>query len=566
MQLQIKPHTHNTFPIGGLLIQSAEVRQWILEIQRMELEWQKIKVYPIPDTSPNHLWGCLLVLPVGKKIKMMALHEYCQLVADCLFIPENSLISPYLSPEEITKLFHNNYHIFHPEFGLVELSEPVDWLQVLEGPQFLDIEIKTPQAPVFIPTTIKSFQVQAVEPKEILEDLENQFQVEQNRLEDQPLSFFEKGKLAFYQEFFKNDDTNNPKEEDTKSANWFEKIFGKSEDWIEGMRTDYENLEKRNQKQLDKLMDMLQKDPNEALKYAIPLDEGGLNRGGISSDASFKLSKRWNNFSLFPESTSSSGRGSINLGDQFYTLQEQYRKTAKALLEKGEHRKAAFVYLKLLKDYWQAADVLKQGKYYEDAASVYLKYLKDKKRAAECYEKGFFTEKAIELYETLKMYEKVGDLYVHLGQIETSHTYYELVVAHHKSKDQYLKASLIYRNKMKMPQKGQDTLLEGWEKNQDAFNCLNNYLNNITDEEKLGEEIDRVYQQIEPHQKHTFLKVLHYEFKKQHSLAENIRDIAYDLVSIELKNKPEMASELLKFNINNQELAKDTIRFRNKKK
>jgi len=47
--------------------------------------------------------------------------------------------------------------------------------------------------------------------------------------------------------------------------------------------------------------------------------------------------------------------GTVDFRDEFFRLQNQYRLTAKELKEKGKFKKAAFIYLKLLKDYNAAA-------------------------------------------------------------------------------------------------------------------------------------------------------------------------------------------------------------------
>ena len=63
---------------------------------------------------------------------------------------------------------------------------------------------------------------------------------------------------------------------------------------VEDWQKDYENLAERNQNQLDKLLKMLNDNPEEALKYAIPLDPNNSSRGG--AQGGFTLNKRWGAF------------------------------------------------------------------------------------------------------------------------------------------------------------------------------------------------------------------------------------------------------------------------------
>lgn len=566
MQLQIKSHTHNTYPLKAVLIKSTQVRHWILEIQRMKLDFAKLQVYPLPNIQANSIWGCLLLLSQVQKIDKIAPHEYCQLAGNYLFIPENARISPYVKESEIQTLLNNTYHILHPEFGFVELTQTVNWIDLLENPLKLNVMIHEVQDSLFIPQSVSSFRLQADDNEDMMQNLENQFRPDGSSqgLQDKPLSFFEKGKLLLYNQLFQDDKEGKDSKEAGSFLNWLGGVLGGGEDWVKGVANDYEDLEKRNQKKFDKFLDLLHKNPEEAMKYAIPLDKKGVGRGGIDMDigSDWDFFKRWDIFLLFGQTyNSSSGGGTVGLGEQFYKLQEEYRKTAQRLIKEGKYREAAFMYLKLLKDYRQAATTLEEGRFYQEAARVYLKYLQDKLNAARCYEKGFYTEKAIDLYKELKMHEKVGDLYMLLGKPKEAYTHYEILVNEYKIRKQFIKASLVYKNKMNDLEKAQALLLEGWVNNYDSFNCLNNYFNNIAEEKDLAEEIQSIYETLRDTQKLVFLDVMKHEFKKKENLQNLIREIAYEIISSKIKEKPHVASKLLDFNSQNQGLPKDIARY-----
>ena len=352
--------------------------------------------------------------------------------------------------------------------------------------------------------------------------------------------------------------------EQTPAMGFLNKImnfFSKQENKIaDKMMSDFEDLEKRNQKQIDRLMDMLKNNPEEALKYAIPLDNDGSNRGGI--EGTFDLSKRWMDFSLLSPGGSGGG-GSVVLGDKFQELRNQYMKTAEDLIKKEEYRKAAFIYLKLLKNNHQAAATLENGKLFPEAASVYLKFMQNKNKAAECFEKGHMTMEAIDLYKELLQNEKVGDLYMSIYRKKEAFEFFEKVADDYKSKDQYVKASLVYKNKMDNSGAGQSMLLEGWRKQKDAFNCLNNYLNNIEDVKAVGSEINHLYsKEVDNSNREAFLKVIEHEYEKHEELSEPIRDMAYEIIAEEIRKNPSIVHELKVFNKNNKELSKDTTRYR----
>jgi hypothetical protein len=565
MEIQIKPHIRNSFPLGGIAIRGVSVVAWIRYIQRLQLSLTDIQIYPIPGIVPNTLWGCLVTfhkagldrIPPGE-------HELFQMVSGNVYIPERSLIHPVLTVAEIDKLFSSGKHIIHPEFGLVELTEALNLPELIKDPVVKECKSIKPVS-ASIPGRIRSFQVNTVSPEEVLKNLSENIFPKQEKMKDKPLNLFEKMKLGIYRVLFTRKESNNQNTsvEKTRQAtrlDVFLQRFFKTDDKWNKLQEDFEDLDKRNQKQIDKLMDLLKNNPEEALRYAIPLDEGGSARGGAASRLDF--SKRWLDFSLFGNNIQS-GSGTINIGDSFHQLQKQYNETAEELIKRGDYQKAAFVYMKLLKNYSKAAETLEAGKYYKEAATIHLKHTGNKLKAAQCYEKGNMTTDAITLYKELNDHEKVGDLYMLLDKKNEAFIFYEKVVTDYKLKNQYIKASLFYKDKMNDYTSGQALLLEGWKTNKDPVNCLNNYFSNIGDIDELQKEINAIYSQdLVDLNRESFLKVIQHEFKKKNKLQESLREMAYEIVATQIRINPSIVSELKAFSPNNKELMKDTLRFK----
>ena len=245
-------------------------------------------------------------------------------------------------------------------------------------------------------------------------------------------------------------------------------------------------------------------------------------------------------------------------------MQQRYRQAAQELIKQGDYRRAAFIYLKLLKDPGEAAKTLEEGGLYQEAALIYLKYQKNKQKAAECYEKAHCLEEAISLYIELNKHEKAGDLYLLQGDVKTAHVFYDIAGEKLLELNKYVQASLLYRKKMGQPERAQDTLLIGWRMGRDAINCLNNYFVNIEDPEFLREQIHQLHQELTGHRKKVeFLTVIQHEYKKAPAFQEEIRDIAYEILSGAIERDPSLASQLLVFNPPDQHLTRDTIRYRN---
>lgn len=564
MELRIVEDDKSSFPLKGLLICGASLKDCIHELQRLELPLADIQIYPVPGMLANSIWGYLIAsqnpIPKDKTGK----HQLCQSLCTHLMIPERSMLFPLPLTAELDKLFASGLHVAHPDFGWVELSEPLNLPELIEQPGIEQIVSTKPAPGVFVPRTIRSFQIHPISPEEVLQHLENEVFPKHKKFEDHPLSPLEKLRLKFYQLLLQKGDNANDKQDgaisNDEKPSLLQKLF-KSFTKDTRLQEDFRDLEERNRKSVDKLMDLLKKDPEQGLQYAIPLDETGVTRG--SSNAQLDLSKRWFDFSLQSRSGNNVGSGSAQLGDHFHELQKQYRLTAEELMKKKDYQKAAFVYMKLLKEYRTAAQTLEAGKYYQDAATIYLKHLSDKQKAAECYEKGNSTMEAINLYSELGQHEKIGDLYSLLSNRRQAIFHYEKVVESYTAKGQYVKASLIYKHKINDAQAGQSMLLEGWRQNKDAVNCLNNYFSNIEDSDQFRNELQAVHQRdVNEKNAESFLEAVRHEYQKRNELRESIMELAYEVVSRNISTNPAIVSELKNFNINNKELFKDTLRFK----
>ncbi len=580
MELQVKPLSHNKFPLQGILIKGSSALYWLQEIQRMGLSLDQVQVFPLPGKEPNSVWGCLVTTPTEQKRLDISPHAYCQLAYHLLFLPERADIFPALLPEELGRLFLQKKHIFHPDFGWVELSEHLDWSALVHPSQALPTQAIRPKLAPYIPTAIRGFQVYSAGTQEVLKNMENNLFPEKAELDDQPLTLAEKGKLWLLKQLFqpRNSGSGGGGGGFSGGGGGFsgggggfsglEKLFGLffgiDAAFTQKLRESMEELEKRNQKQVDRLLDLFKNDPFEALKYAIPLDSDGVTRGTSSAPMGFGL--QWLNFSLFGNGNHTgfgNAGGSAPLSaDSFDQLRKQYIQTAEDLIKKKEYLKAAFIYMKLLKDYYLAAQTLEKGKHYAEAAAVYLDFLQNKYKAAECYEKGNMFKEAIALYIELNMNERAGDLYLRIHKKGYAMKQYQIVVDQYVQAHQFVKAALLCKTKMGNSDSCQHLLLEGWRLNHDAFNCLNNYFANIQDVKVLGEHIQNVYaNDVNLNNRTAFLKVLQYEFAKENATAEDIKKIAYEIIVAETPRNPAILGDLKQFNPKDKLLVNDTMRY-----
>jgi tetratricopeptide (TPR) repeat protein len=246
----------------------------------------------------------------------------------------------------------------------------------------------------------------------------------------------------------------------------------------------------------------------------------------------------------------------------FDRIRNKYEDLAQKYLDEKDYKKAAKVYMNLLRDNYRGAKTLEDGGFYNEAAVIYLKKLKNKSEAANCYEKAKQYRKAIDLYKELEQKEKVGDLYRQINDTKNANTYYQMVVDDYVSNNQLVKGSLIYRKKMEMPDEAQKILLKGWEEDRDAFNCLNNYFANIFDVKKLDQQIQELYEKTPSDKKITYLEAIKYEFKKDPKLQNITRNIAYEIIAEKVATRSEIVNELKYFNPDDEVILKDISRYK----
>lgn len=570
MKIELRPSKNNLHQFKGLLIKGDSPIYWLTEIERISFKLDDIFVYPIPDITPNSIWGCMIDFK-NKKIDSALInnHQLCQCISDQVFIPEYTTLYPPISEDEFKHIFLDDKYIFHTDFGFFKLEETINWQNIIRPYEAINYQISKPEILEFIPKNIYSIRVETLNQENELNELMDKIVPNSEKIENKPLSIFEKTKLYILRSIFnsKKDGYGNWSIGKKENLKLIEKIIGlfsntRIENLASKLEKDLEDLEKRNSSEMDKLIDLLRKNPELALKYAIPIDNEGTSRG--DKNGSFYMSKLWSSFDLF--SNARMGGGSFSSSDQStFLLQLQYQQTAEEFIKAGDFEKAAFIYMKLLKNHYLAATTLEKGELYSMAATVYLKYIQNKLKAAECFEKAKMIQEAIQLYIEINSKEKVGDLYMTIGNKKEAYKYYQHIVDDYLASERFVSASLLLRNKMDDTMTAQSLLIKGWRKNRDAYNCLNNYLENIRDKKMKMIEIEKIYMdELNQDNKTDFLNILKTEFKKDIN-ESRLKDMAYELISSMANAKPEITNYLSDFN-KDSVLTRDIWRFKSAKK
>jgi tetratricopeptide (TPR) repeat protein len=104
--------------------------------------------------------------------------------------------------------------------------------------------------------------------------------------------------------------------------------------------------------------------------------------------------------------------------DAWRELEKEYRKQAELAVQRGDYRRAAFIYGKLLRDFRSAAAALSQGGLHRDAAILYLARLHDPQAAAREFEAAGEIDRALDLYRKRGDLAAAGDLLRRAGEEE----------------------------------------------------------------------------------------------------------------------------------------------------
>lgn len=200
---------------------------------------------------------------------------------------------------------------------------------------------------------------------------------------------------------------------------------------------------------------------DQALRRALPLGGAG-GRGGVAS-ASDRLPLHSLAYSLANLLGSAAGRASIWFGgyDVQVELAKEYRKAAEEAAQRGDYRRAAFIYGKLLQDYRSAANVLFQGGLYRDAAAIYLTQLDDRYWAARAYEAAGEIDTALQLYRQLGRHVEAGNLLRRIGEEEAALAEYRIAADRMTAAGDWLGAGDLL-NQAGWPEAAQAYYEEGW--------------------------------------------------------------------------------------------------------
>lgn len=513
MQLKLSWSETARHSAAAAFIAGSRPEQWLAEINRWGVPFADMECYALPESLRSvQAAGLLVVFKNAGAAARLDLKDPYARVGERLFIPLHTGLHPEIGAGEWPRLLSYDVQILHPVIGLVGFNAAdrldfatllaespaagTDWSKAGRGlppkPGLEYIEVHRPRPEDVISSVRGDLTTRPL--RDIPKEEEDEPTPLQQAL-DRAKRGLIKGTLNAL------DQLGEAPAKPGQGANW----LGRLQEWLE---RNLEELERRRNNELKRLVDLFDKNSDEALKYAIPLDDNYAARG--TAPPTWKLGPRDANFDL-----SRIGGGEAtdawDVSAHYNDLRAQYHRAAQEAMAKGDFRKAAYIYAHLLNDFHLAAGALKKGGFYQEAAVLYQDHLKNLPAAAECLELGGLYQEAAELYGELKRYEKAGDLYAQIERPEKAAAFYEKSLDVALKSDDHLDGARIAAEKLRQAERANQILLKGWQGAKQSEPCLKLYFDRLqeADPDKLPRRMTEIFErQTPPAKRPLFLNVL----------------------------------------------------------
>ncbi|PQO33626.1 hypothetical protein [Blastopirellula marina] len=479
--LKYSPHVQRATTCW--LVNSPAPQHWVtaaiagfVGAEKHNTDQTHIRILPIPRSlHDSAAIGAVIVAGAAAKVTLEPPTTDCLpygCLLDRVFLPIDARLEPEVSPEELQQLLsRERTYVWHPQAGLLAY-EPNDILSVVDlirprPPQ--PTRFDQAQPGVLLPTRLVSLG--PAEPPtmaNVLQTGRDDIGTKGSDLtalpphagEPQPgvganitmagLKMLKAG-LAGLNKL--GSAIGSALQKGSAGGNRSSSGMGSGSNWLQQMQSwAQQRMEHLNQaflsqreKELNRLMNLLETNPDEGLKYALPIG-GDAHRG--TAPPTGRLSQRNPNFNL----SNLGGGGPADHWDLSWQHQQEllnrYRELANREINLGRYRRAAYIYAELLSDYQSAASTLKQGQHWREAAVLYQERLHQPLLAAECLKEGGLWTEAIELYVKLKEHEQAGDIHQRLDQQEEADAQYRLAVNACRARNDYLEAARLQEEKL----------------------------------------------------------------------------------------------------------------------
>lgn len=405
-------------PLAAGWLGSCDPAEWLREVAHCRAQGCMVSIFPVAASAADPRAVGILIVPRGNvpnfRPRVLPLTE----MFPGVYVPVDANLSVGLLPNEREFFFSYPINFFHPSIGLVGF-DPKEEL----APRRLLSVCSTGDKRWNLAISMNRF---APEFKDIIiddpEDTDGMFNEATQDIGDQSGKSPKGGKgalgtagmlglglaggafvgLNHVLGMLGNKENSISKKGDGNGS------LDSLKKWAE---KNWQHLVDSRSREIDRLISLMEKDPDAGLRYALPL--AGIEQSRGVAAPSWKLGQRGTRFSH------GSGGGPIDGWDLEYEarlrLEKQYREAAQREIALGRFDRAAYIYGNLLGDWNSAARTLADCGRHQDAVSIYLHKLHNRDAAARSLEEAGLLLQAAGIYAECKRFEKAGDLHSKLG-------------------------------------------------------------------------------------------------------------------------------------------------------
>ncbi len=475
LPLQIRHNASLDSEPDGWFLSGDFAARWLEELASCGMADAETRLFVVPKSAKDRAPAGLLAVPARpKQVAPNPAGIPCRLVAGRLFVPVDAELHPAVTDAELRTLCVLPVAFLHPVFGLsgfevestlrvwdlIELPEESvgQWNFAGSGaPKVPDLRAIVLAQPPSIDDVFGGAEddIGSEPPLDLLPAPDEPSDDTLTKSKQTMRRLFAKGVAGAMRQF----------PHLGQHRTWVNDL----EDWasrqLQGIS---EQLEKVRHKELHRLLHLFDKDPEAALRHAIPMN--AFAHRGVAPPGG-RLGSRPLNFDL-----SRLGGRATDFWNVPPNLQEllrnRYRAMADREMQLGRHRRAAYIYAELLGDLISAANALKQGKHYREAALLYDEHLKNPLEAARCLAEGGLLMEAIERYEKLGRWLDVAELQERLGNRAAVETAVRRVVDERIAQEDMVGAAKLLDERLQATDEALEMLLRAWPASRQAAGCV----------------------------------------------------------------------------------------------
>ena len=475
LPLQLRHDASLDFKPDGWFLPGDSVARWLEELSRCGLAEATTRLFVVPRSVQDRTPAGLLVVPEHTD---SAAHKprgsACRLIAGKLFVPVDAILHPPVTDAELRALCPLPISFFHPTLGPsgFETEATLRIWDLIGLPEEREEHWNFARPGAYALPELRA--VVLIQPPSIddifggaEEDIGSESPLDLPPAPDEPSEdAFTKTKQNLHRWLAK---AVAGAMRQIPHTGFRRTWVNDAEDWANRqLRGRNEQLEKIRHKELHRLLHLFDKDPESALRHAIPLSAFA-HRG--MAPPSGRLGSHSFNFDL-----SRLGGRAADFWNVPPNLQEnlrrRYREMADREMQLGRYRRAAYIYAELLGDLLSAANALKQGRHFREAALLYDEHLKNPLEAAKCLADGGLIAEAIERYEKLGRWLDVADLHGRLGNQSAAESAVRRVIHDCVARDDILGAAKLVDERLHATDEALEMLQRAWPSSRQAAGCV----------------------------------------------------------------------------------------------